>query len=172
MDNNHSYSNTENMEVDNTHLFPVERTDGYYEGGFSKSFLIESTMPWVSYGQAWLSLCSKKTFDRFWFVIFWYELRIKTRMVNVKVNVRPNISFLACPFDSDSHHFLKTLKESWKITWKMDFISLQTQLENKIHISFTRNIIFTRTILIPYKRIRITRIFSPRNTQWLMLTTR
>ena len=75
MDNNHGYiettqNNTESMAVDNTHLFPVERTDGYYEGWFSKSFLIESTMPLVSkpYGQVWVSPFSQKTFDGFWFV--------------------------------------------------------------------------------------------------------
>ena len=32
MDNNHSYKNTEKMEVDDTPMFPVERPDGYYEG--------------------------------------------------------------------------------------------------------------------------------------------
>ena len=35
MDNNYGYQNTEKMEVDDTPLFPVERPDGYYEGGFS-----------------------------------------------------------------------------------------------------------------------------------------
>ena len=41
-DDNHGYQNTENMEVDNTPLFPVERPDGYHEGWFSNTLQKES----------------------------------------------------------------------------------------------------------------------------------
>ena len=35
MENNHGYENTETLEIDDTPIFPIERPNGYYEGGFS-----------------------------------------------------------------------------------------------------------------------------------------
>ena len=35
MDNDHGYENTETIEIDQTPLHPIERPNGYYEGGFT-----------------------------------------------------------------------------------------------------------------------------------------
>ena len=45
MDNNHGYENTETMQIDDTPIFPIERPNGYYEGGFSNyCFEIQSCL--------------------------------------------------------------------------------------------------------------------------------
>ena len=35
MDNDHGYENTRTIEIDQTPLHPIERPNGYYEGGFT-----------------------------------------------------------------------------------------------------------------------------------------